>query len=54
MAANLSIPAAQYLRMSTEHQQNSLENQSIAIQNYAASQPGRSFPYRRTVICFPA
>jgi DNA invertase Pin-like site-specific DNA recombinase len=34
MAANL-VPAAQYLRMSTEHQQYSLENQSAAIQNYA-------------------
>lgn len=29
------IPAAQYLRMSTEHQQYSLENQSTAIQKYA-------------------
>ena len=29
------IPAAQYLRMSTEHQQYSLENQSAAIQKYA-------------------
>lgn len=29
------IPAAQYLRMSTDHQQYSLENQSIAIQSYA-------------------
>jgi DNA invertase Pin-like site-specific DNA recombinase len=36
MAANL-IPAAQYLRMSTEHQQYSLENQSAAIQKYAES-----------------
>lgn len=34
MVADL-IPAAQYLRMSTEHQQYSLENQSAAIQNYA-------------------
>ena len=34
MAANL-VPAAQYLRMSTEHQQYSLENQSTAIQKYA-------------------
>ena len=33
----LRIPAAQYLRMSTEHQQYSLENQSIAIQVYAES-----------------
>ena len=30
------IPAAQYLRMSTEHQQYSLENQSAAISEYAA------------------
>jgi DNA invertase Pin-like site-specific DNA recombinase len=29
------IPAAQYLRMSTEHQQYSLENQAAAIQRYA-------------------
>jgi DNA invertase Pin-like site-specific DNA recombinase len=34
MAANL-VPAAQYLRMSTEHQQYSLDNQYTAIQNYA-------------------
>lgn len=32
------IPAAQYLRMSTEHQQYSLENQSATIQNYATRQ----------------
>jgi DNA invertase Pin-like site-specific DNA recombinase len=37
MPANLPIPAAQYLRMSTEHQQYSLENQSAAIQGYAES-----------------
>jgi DNA invertase Pin-like site-specific DNA recombinase len=30
-----SVPAAQYLRMSTEHQQYSLVNQSAAIQRYA-------------------
>ena len=30
------IPAAQYLRMSTEHQQYSQENQSAAIRRYAA------------------
>ena len=29
------VPAAQYLRMSTEHQQYSLENQSAAIQKYS-------------------
>jgi len=34
------VPVAQYLRMSTEHQQYSLENQLAAIQKYAE---GRSF-----------
>jgi DNA invertase Pin-like site-specific DNA recombinase len=29
------IPAAQYLRMSAEHQQYSIENQIVAIQRYA-------------------
>ena len=37
MADTLRIPAAQYVRMSTEHQQYSLENQSMAIRNYAES-----------------
>jgi predicted site-specific integrase-resolvase len=37
MNANLLIPAAQYLRMSTEHQQYSLENQTAAIQKYSES-----------------
>jgi DNA invertase Pin-like site-specific DNA recombinase len=37
MTVNQLIPAAQYLRMSTEHQQYSLENQSTAIQKYAGS-----------------
>jgi DNA invertase Pin-like site-specific DNA recombinase len=37
MANDLRVPAAQYLRMSTEHQQYSLESQSAAIQLYAAS-----------------
>lgn len=32
---NKLIPAAQYLRMSTEHQQYSLKNQAHAIQSYA-------------------
>jgi DNA invertase Pin-like site-specific DNA recombinase len=32
--ANL-IPAAQYLRMSTKHQQYSLQNQAVVIQRYA-------------------
>lgn len=35
MIANSLIPAAQYLRMSTEHQKYSLENQSAATQRYA-------------------
>jgi hypothetical protein len=30
------VRAAQYVRMSTEHQKYSTENQSEAIQNYAA------------------
>ncbi|HEY6770711.1 MAG TPA: recombinase family protein [Candidatus Sulfotelmatobacter sp.] len=29
------VPAAQYLRMSTEHQQYSIENQTQAVQEYA-------------------
>jgi DNA invertase Pin-like site-specific DNA recombinase len=37
MTDNQLVPAAQYLRMSTEHQQYSLENQSTAIQKYADS-----------------
>ena len=36
-AANLLVPAAQYLRMSTEHQQYSLENQSTAGGYYAVA-----------------
>jgi DNA invertase Pin-like site-specific DNA recombinase len=35
---DLLIPVAQYLRMSTEHQQYSLENQSAEIQRYAETQ----------------
>jgi DNA invertase Pin-like site-specific DNA recombinase len=35
MTANQLVPAAQYLRMSAEHQQYSLDNQSTAIQRYA-------------------
>lgn len=38
MAENPLVPVAQYLRMSTEHQQYSLENQSSAMQKYAESQ----------------
>lgn len=37
MTTNQVVPAVQYLRMSTEHQQYSLENQSVAIQRYAES-----------------
>jgi DNA invertase Pin-like site-specific DNA recombinase len=37
MTTNQPVPVAQYLRMSTEHQQYSLENQSTAIQKYAES-----------------
>ena len=37
MTANLAIPVAQYLRMSTERQEYSLENQSRAIAQYAES-----------------
>jgi DNA invertase Pin-like site-specific DNA recombinase len=36
MPSGLLIPAAQYVRMSTEHQQYSLDNQQLAIQAYAA------------------
>jgi DNA invertase Pin-like site-specific DNA recombinase len=43
--ANQLVPAAQYLRMSTEHQQYSLENQATAIQAYAES---HSFEVVRT------
>lgn len=35
--AKILVPAAQYLRISTEHQQYRLENQSAAIQKYAES-----------------
>jgi DNA invertase Pin-like site-specific DNA recombinase len=38
MVGSHPIPAAQYLRMSTEHQQYSLENQASAIESYAESQ----------------
>ena len=37
MTVDQLVPAAQYLRMSTEHQQYSLENQSSAIRMYADS-----------------
>ena len=35
MDSNARVPASQYLRMSTEHQRYSLENQSSAIEQYA-------------------
>src|SRR5881394_1881280 len=36
MPSSQLIPAAQYLRMSTERQEYSLDNQAAAIQRYAA------------------
>jgi len=36
MTPTSDVPAAQYLRMSSEHQQYSLENQAAAIQTYAS------------------
>jgi DNA invertase Pin-like site-specific DNA recombinase len=36
MSPTSIVPAAQYLRISTEHQQYSLENQASAIQGYAS------------------
>jgi hypothetical protein len=35
MTATKTVPAAQYLRMSTEHQQYSIDGQSTAIEAYA-------------------
>lgn len=35
MTADQLLPAAQFLRMSTEHQQYSVQNQSVAIRQYA-------------------
>ena len=35
MASTALVPVCQYLRMSTEHQRYSLENQSTAIEKYA-------------------
>ena len=37
MPKDASLPAAQYIRMSTEHQQFSLDNQRFTIQKYADS-----------------
>src|SRR5712672_3197805 len=41
------LPAAQYLRMSTEHQNFSLENQTLAIQSYAEK---RNFHILKTYV----
>jgi DNA invertase Pin-like site-specific DNA recombinase len=38
VTSHLLIPAAQYLRMSTEHQQYSLQNQSTAVRRYSEAQ----------------
>lgn len=37
MTPDLRVPAAQYVRMSTEHQQYSLDNQAATIQRYATA-----------------
>ena len=38
MSSGTHLPAAQYLRMSTEHQQYSIDNQADAIRKYAEAQ----------------
>jgi DNA invertase Pin-like site-specific DNA recombinase len=38
LTANQLVPVAQYLRISCEYQQYSLENQSTVIQEYAETQ----------------
>jgi DNA invertase Pin-like site-specific DNA recombinase len=38
MLSGFRLPAAQYLRMSTEHQQYSLDNQADAIRKYVDAQ----------------
>jgi DNA invertase Pin-like site-specific DNA recombinase len=38
MSSDTPLPAAQYLRMSTEHQQYSIDNQADAIRRYAEAQ----------------
>jgi len=45
MTADQRIPAAQYLRMSTEHQQYSIDNQALSIEQYAKA---RGFAITRT------
>lgn len=47
MATQQFIPAAQYLRMSTEQQQYSIENQAVCIQRYAAN---KGFEIVRTYV----
>jgi len=47
MPANAPLLAAQYLRMSTEHQQYSLDNQAEAIQRYA---DGHGFTVVKTYV----
>ncbi len=42
-STTMLLPAAQYLRMSTEHQQYSLQNQAAAIQRYAHEPPGTEY-----------
>jgi DNA invertase Pin-like site-specific DNA recombinase len=38
MSSGTRLPAAQYLRMSTEQQQYSIDNQADAIRTYAEAQ----------------
>ena len=45
--ATLAVPAAQYVRMSTEHQQYSTENQADAIREYADAAGLRDRPHLR-------
>jgi DNA invertase Pin-like site-specific DNA recombinase len=49
MTATKTVPAAQYLRMSTEHQQYSIDGQSTAIEAYANLHGSRSFSPTLTV-----
>jgi hypothetical protein len=49
MTDTIKLPAAQYLRMSTEHQQYSLDNQSDAIAKYAARASFRGCVRNETV-----
>jgi DNA invertase Pin-like site-specific DNA recombinase len=49
MATQKPIPAAQYLRMSTDQQRYSLENQAVCIQKYASN---RGFEITQTYVDF--